>query len=446
MRSHAALGTLISILYLASVATEVVAAPAPGPVTVSIQDGQLVTFSGTGFGTKSPAAPWKWDDFEAGTPGQTVSNGWNVYNAYGGQIPTYTTEQQRTPGSISTKQGPEGNSSLYATGFPGTGTAKLYISGWFYGTKTGNSRSNKFMNFDAGSWAHPEIRSGGDSWYWSDTVACDSGGTSPMRPTGIPDPYNTGQWHRWEWYVQLGSNGTFRTYRDGVLEAEVAGDYSFNGCGFSSIYMSSYWGQNDSPTPASYHSSYWDELYIDITPARVELGNSSTYSACTHREIQIPTAWSDGSVTVKINQGSFADGSTVYLYVIDRNGAVNQTGRAVTLGSGGGVAPLQVLAPVATGGTFNIPESMLVVEVSGTAYSAATISSITWSNSRNGESGTVDKVSDDWRTWMLNGVALLTGTNLITFEMRDSANQLSTASIVLNSPRDFPGAPGKPFP
>lgn len=443
MRGHASFGTLCAVM---SVASLTLAAPAPGPVSVAVQDGQVTTFAGTGFGTKSPAAPWKWDDFDSGTPGQTIGNGWSVYNAYGGQIPTYTTEQQRTPGSISTKQGPEGNSSLYATGFPGTGNAQLYISGWFYGTKTGPSRSNKFMNFDAGGWQHPEVRSGGDTWYWSDTVACDTGGTSPMRPTGIPDPYNTGQWHRWEWYVQLGSNGTFRTYRNGVLEAEVAGDYSFNGCSLNSIYMSSYWGQNYSPTPESYHSAYWDELYIDVTPARVELGNASTYAASTHREIQIPTAWSDGAVTVKINQGSFPSNSTVYLYVTDRNGAVNQIGQPVTLGAGGGASPVQVQTPVANGGTYTIPADMLVVEFTGTAASAASITSITWTNNRNGATGTVDKVADNWTTWKLIGAALLTGTNTITFEMRDSASQVSTASIVLISPRDFPGVPGKPSP
>ena len=43
--------------------------------------------------------------------------------------------------------------------------------------------------------------------------------------------------------------------------------------------------------------AYWDDVYIDTTQARVEIGDAPTYAASRHREIQLPTAWSDSSIT-----------------------------------------------------------------------------------------------------------------------------------------------------
>jgi hypothetical protein len=65
------------------------------------------------------------------------------------------------------------------------------------------------------------------------------------------------------------------------------------------------------------------EIYVDSTVARVEIGDGSTWSTSTHREIQIPNSWSASEVHITLNQGSFADGSTAYLYVIDSRGNVS---------------------------------------------------------------------------------------------------------------------------
>jgi hypothetical protein len=77
---------------------------------------------------------------------------------------------------------------------------------------------------------------------------------------------------------------------------------------------------------------YWSELYVDVTQARVELGNASTFSSCTHKEIQIPTAWSSGSLSFSANVGTFSPGSNVYLYVVDSNGSVNSNGYPLVVG------------------------------------------------------------------------------------------------------------------
>jgi hypothetical protein len=78
-------------------------------------------------------------------------------------------------------------------------------------------------------------------------------------------------------------------------------------------------------------NAWLDDIYIQSgTQARVEIGNASNWQTCTHREIQTPVSWSDTSITITLNQGSFAVGETAYLFVVDADGNVNTQGYPVT--------------------------------------------------------------------------------------------------------------------
>lgn len=74
----------------------------------------------------------------------------------------------------------------------------------------------------------------------------------------------------------------------------------------------------------------YDDLYIDNSWARVEIGDQSTYTSCTHREIQIPSVWSNDTISVILNQGSFPNDTTVYFFVVDSNGIASE-GFPITL-------------------------------------------------------------------------------------------------------------------
>jgi hypothetical protein len=93
--------------------------------------------------------------------------------------------------------------------------------------------------------------------------------------------------------------------------------------------------------------AWLDDIYVQKdTQARVELGDKPTWQSCTHREIQMPSSWSNTSITVKVNPGSFSRGKSAYVYVIDSNGNVNAQGYPVTIGgSGGGVPPVAIPEP-----------------------------------------------------------------------------------------------------
>ncbi len=75
--------------------------------------------------------------------------------------------------------------------------------------------------------------------------------------------------------------------------------------------------------------SYYDNVYIDNSLARVEIGDDPDYNECTIREIQIPTSWPSHindfhhGIKITVNQGSFPNGSNAYLFVVNKDGVVS---------------------------------------------------------------------------------------------------------------------------
>jgi hypothetical protein len=84
---------------------------------------------------------------------------------------------------------------------------------------------------------------------------------------------------------------------------------------------------------------YFDDMYVDTTFSRVMLGNRDSYSAWTILEPQIPSAWSDSSITVTVNQGALPSGEKAYLYAFDANNNANPTGYSVEFATGAAESP-----------------------------------------------------------------------------------------------------------
>jgi hypothetical protein len=68
-----------------------------------------------------------------------------------------------------------------------------------------------------------------------------------------------------------------------------------------------------------------------------------------YREIKVPSAWSDGSIKITVNQGSFQAGETAYLFVVDSDGNVNPTGFPIVIGKRYGNAQSAVALLVLSG-------------------------------------------------------------------------------------------------
>lgn len=74
----------------------------------------------------------------------------------------------------------------------------------------------------------------------------------------------------------------------------------------------------------------YDDIYIDNTFQRVEIGDNAVYANCTHREIQPPTAWAGGAISATLNRGTFSPGDTAYVFVVDADN-VPSTGYQITI-------------------------------------------------------------------------------------------------------------------
>lgn len=302
-------------------------------------NGNIVRILGEGFGKKNPAAPLKWDNFENGEIGKKLENGWYTETREGPH-PTYVNDILRKGSSVSVKQdytyGIQYNNIF---GLVNQSVDKVYITFYKYVTTSGGGcRNHKPIGLRGGSpgqWDTPEFRH--DIYPETKSGHCygaDCNGKIVANSWKNGYKFPTGTWNRVEYYVDMGTPGTatgaWYFWWDHVLQNSwINFVYRSSSCNWSNIYIQGFFAR-DRNNAAAY---IWnDDVYIDITQARVEISDTETWSTNQHREIQIPISWSDNSIDFQFNQGSFENGDQVYLFVIDSNGAVNVNGYPVKIG------------------------------------------------------------------------------------------------------------------
>lgn len=309
-----------------------------------IQDGETVAITGSGFGAKSPAAPLVWQRFETGSAGDYLSSllGWDPY-----QNPPYSLGAR-----ISASQAHQGTRSAYGNplwygdyectnNVPlATFQDTLFCSVWYRTLNLGTEDDCgvlKLTRFgtDGDHYTGPGIAmiSGADvatmgspflGWYDSDHV---------QRQPGLPDlGYFTLAYNSWtrvdlfarlasaagndgaEWAASTGPHTRAFMSASAIPNRAAGQTYKYSG-----VLLPTMAANLMACTPNADFELYCDDLYIDKTAARVELGNNSVYASCSHLEIQIPTAWSDTGITFTANTGTFANGPG-YLFVVTRDG------------------------------------------------------------------------------------------------------------------------------
>ncbi len=142
-------------------------------------------------------------------------------------------------------------------------------------------------------------------------------------------PINT--WHLVEAFLDQNNKTAWLK-----VDGSTLGTFTASSCktwNWNEIWRLGYDGGGTTPPSINL---WMDDVYIDNTQSRVMIGNASTLAGSTHLELQPPTAWNSNgqSVTITVNQGSFADSATAYLYVINANGNVNINGYPITFSSG----------------------------------------------------------------------------------------------------------------
>ncbi len=316
--------------------------PSINDVAGAITQGGTLEINGSGFGTKSTAAPLRYDDFEKGILGERIPNnqdggGWSTNSP---NYPTYSDAVARYPGrqsalqSFGTYYGQSlslDNRENSGTTIP-PGTKEMYVTGWFW-METGGapSRNVKIINMGTGAgWqtridVYPSTSSG--HLYAHGSTTCEDSSTYihdwSAKPNNVMLPDK--KWHRIETYLRIGANGYRDVWVDGVKIAEISGGFTGESCDIGYLLIGHYFA-TDTGTPKPWAKRYWDELYVDTTMARVEIGDAPIWEDCKHKEVQIPSAWSDTSIMLTANLGSFQPGSPVYVYVVDADGNVNHDG------------------------------------------------------------------------------------------------------------------------
>lgn len=353
------------------------AIPTVSGVAGNVSNDSVITVSGSGFGATGPSVVL-FDDFEKGSNGEMISvsqNSAQVNQWWEVEVddsPLYSSSYAHS-GALSSLQAwdetPDDEATFQARADFGsqiTEGSGVYFSYWIYIPAGGHvpGGSGDMPNWKLWTVYGRPFASEHSSPY-TQTILYDE---LPTVYFLCPDPWyddtnrdymlddevwgvwdpgycligmNKGQWHRLEVYLLAGSsdNGAIGTWE---LNAGLARRQLGYQTGLTTIHPGDYWDTIGFPAYGrggqysnSLTKTYYDDIYVatgSAARARVEIGNASTYANSTSITVLTPTSWSDSNLTATVRQGSFANGQSAYLYVVDSAGVVSATGYPLTIG------------------------------------------------------------------------------------------------------------------
>ena len=294
-------------------------------VSGTVSHGNNVTISGAQFGT-GDASPLLWDDFESGTPANNLNASPEIGNwTLLGNNTVYST--------TSPHSGSQCAYSIYSgdyANFSGpdvSGADRLYWSFWYnyhLSSPTGSQvktiqlHGNAPASCDFGPGIMSGSQNGQTDWHSYNIV---SGSNCTHQIEGYYS-FNPSQdnWHFVELILERSTQGV----SDGTIIIKVNNNTVLSGVGNVMTREDGYdWDEplflyaiTNSAT-GTYFSI--DDAYLNNSWSRVMLGNAATYSACTELNVLPVSAWSDASITARVNAGALTAGAA-YLYVIDADG------------------------------------------------------------------------------------------------------------------------------
>ena len=304
---------------------------------------------------------FRFDDFEAGVPigGSKAYNQNGFYSQFGGAPwvvadDALTLQPSGGPGvsphfvrRIYTDRGPSSESgglSVDVSGSNGTiyTTFKFLMAPSTQGGKIFRAWSNQpTYNFYVSAGCRSYAARGG-----SECTATEC--AEKKTHWGSEPKFTPGIWHRAE---ILASAGSVSVVIDGVT-AWVAPnwlsrDVDFNGHTLDFPNMidspkrtSTLDGQSCNTTNGSYN---FDDIYVDFTPVRLEIGDSPNWFSVVHREVQLVTAWQPQRIDFALNLGELSPSKPLFAYVVTSHGPLSAVGIPV---SGFGGASREVAPPV----------------------------------------------------------------------------------------------------
>jgi hypothetical protein len=368
----------LAVLAMAFTAHTASAAPTISGVQGIFGNNRNVTITGGGFGSKSPAAPLVYADFNSGlnpTAGG-LKRSWDEVNSI----------------QWTASEGVGGTGGAKASDGAGVWMLRVDYNSW---TNDGQKmyvfkkeKINFLITDNSQNWKSWRMWPSGNGY--PNVYIGPNAGLVNVENVGVPGFWGDFRVGHTGWSTQEiifkastinqrngslvlrydgreATSGTLMT-RSSVTPRTMQWNYVLHGVIANPGRWSPGWNSNN---------RIWaDDIYVDTTWARVMLGNAATLAGSTKLEVQVPTAWNGTSVTIMVRTGSsFSSGNAAYLYVVDADGNTNSRGFPVTIGSagqGGGAVPA---GPSASAGSDAVAavNTPLPLHGSFTTGTAATI-------------------------------------------------------------------------
>lgn len=310
----------------------------------SFVTGDTITITGSGFGTKSPALPVLWDDFEDGaedvqviTPeigSRDYAQSDGIYYASADPYTGLQTHFSHAPTHVL----PYDQIGLVyqwgnyeATDVFSSVKVKGSNGAW-YAPNTKNHRINS-SGIDSGDYAHgtPNFDIGKNrARYYIDDVKVNHGilGQTSLSNTGF-DAVTIGSWHSVSMWAHCGDKDVANGYvgynvdnyyrqveNVATLLSTFQTGYPYAD-GYSTVCFFEY--SSNEPADDEYDLEL-DEVYADTTMAR-----SYAYSTdpVVYESMLLPLTWSDTEITALFNQGTASAGEILQVKVVDRDGVLS---------------------------------------------------------------------------------------------------------------------------
>jgi hypothetical protein len=351
--------------------------PAISSISGTLTNGSSITLVGSNFGSKTQAAPLEFQRFEgtdgvaveteiAAWPGSSDNSDNNLGTGTSGGV--FSTEKRHSGNTSVMNKMPD--MGEFATNYHKYEKSdNVFCSYWVYvqmvdgdeyrGDDNGIFKTTQIKmlritsDIDAGGggvYNGAGTVSGG-TWRWSPVFAytavsdnilrgpldIDAGVTFPMASERFTDRngnsnYNnlpSNKWVRIDMWAQNSSapgvpdgvfgfnavggvGGTNRIY-DKLVTIESGKSHQQNSVILGNMMA------NFVSVAGNSMAIYSDDVYIDNTRSKVEIGDNSDYYSCARLDICPATAWANGSVTATLNSEPVPNG-TNYLFVMNDNG------------------------------------------------------------------------------------------------------------------------------
>ncbi len=338
----------------------VIAQPSVTGVSGNFEDGEIISITGSGFGSNGPNVVL-FDDFSVGNDGDqqsdtaaigswssavcrifsdaALSNGQGARCVDEGQLTSKVTFPAATEVFVSSIAYVPPGYNFPDTSSPQTFPDRSALKHmWLLGGNQGYSEST-LPDHVIVSWT-------GSNFY---RVASNDPGQSN---------FDAGSDISWAWdepvriTLWAKANGDSATGTDGMFQGVSSSGHFYRSyqdykAWFNTNHTQKSWDQlnvlgytrSTASFTTSGHNWVVDDVYVATGPAaaaRVEIGDAPTYSSSTRLALSTPTTWADGSIQATFREGTFSSGSDAYLYVTDANGVVNVDGYPITVGTTSG--------------------------------------------------------------------------------------------------------------